>query len=971
MRALFRLLYREGESLNIRIMHRSNQVAYNRLLVYNADLFTDIDNLFRLYPTNSHHFYFTPIPRDGDIKTPGRIQTLFIDLDSKDFQDDFTYQHAIRKIERNLPPNARVASGNGYHYYWVLTAPIDADTHRRYEEALIHTFYADKSVKDLNRILRLPGSYNVKTSPPRYVTSEVFDVPPYDPAVFTELALDLHDRSESDREGAQFSDHHGSAAFQQEVIRFLAEHGDGFPDFADWVEVCLAAKSAGLSYDEIDLVFRGAATYNKEENQRRYESMQPDGRLTFGSLYHRARMLDQRALKVRLRDLGKTEHQASKTEHRSKKTEHLRAKTEQNTPKTEQPEHKTEQPHSKSYQDTPDGFLLSDLGNGQRMADQYAGKLRYVSVWRKWLFWNCHSWKVDVENRIQYLAKQTILDLYNNLPGIEDDKDRMTYQGFIKRSEHRSRLEAMVELTKSEPGVHIDYHDLDRASWKLCTGAGVVNLRTGQREEPNPADYITQRMAIDYDPDATCPQWLEFLHQIFKGNQSMLEFIQRAIGYSLTAETTERCLFILYGTGSNGKSTLVDTLLQMLGTYAAKTAFSTFLERKDDGSPRNDIAKLHNARFVAASESRKGAMFNEALIKELTGGVDKISCRFLYGEFFEYYPRYKIWLATNHKPRISGGDDGIWDRIRLIPFEVRFADDEKDPLLPGKLRAELPGIFNWAIEGCLKWQEEGLGMPPEVATATQTYRSDSDPIQRFLNETVVQREGCYVTVAELHKRYVEWCEEAGEKIAQINTFGRILSEKGMEKTVKKMDGKAKKVWANIDMRREGELLPEVTDYSGNLQNRPDQKDFIENTGNNGNRSVTGNQNDAFGNRQDADSHNEVTEVTEGYHDFTKLPPIPPSCTSFSKKLVTSSNLVTSKSSKGIQGLPNSEKRLPNQKDRLPQNNKVYLKQKGSSFKFGFDLSESDVIMQKIVQGMVPYSEEDQRILIEAGLLNEN
>jgi putative DNA primase/helicase len=207
-------------------------------------------------------------------------------------------------------------------------------------------------------------------------------------------------------------------------------------------------------------------------------------------------------------------------------------------------------------------------------------------------------------------------------------------------------------------------------------------------------------------------------------------------GYALTGDTREQVLFILYGTGANGKSTFLEVLRALLGEFARQTDFSTFLVRSSD-TVRNDLAKLAGARFVTAVEAEEGRRLDEALVKQLTGG-DRITARFLYKEFFEYDPQFKIFLATNHKPVIWSPGEAIWRRIRLIPFAVTIPEAEQDHTLVAQLCTELPGILRWAVQGCLAWQQEGLGIPEEVQQATAAYRQDMDALAGFLASCCVK-----------------------------------------------------------------------------------------------------------------------------------------------------------------------------------------------------------------------------------------
>jgi putative DNA primase/helicase len=235
-----------------------------------------------------------------------------------------------------------------------------------------------------------------------------------------------------------------------------------------------------------------------------------------------------------------------------------------------------------------------------------------------------------------------------------------------------------------------------------------------------------------FDPRAGCPQWLKFLNDIFGGENDLIGYVYRAVGYCLTGDTTEQVAFLCYGSGANGKSTFLDVLRYVLGDYAYNLPFSTF-ELKARSSIPNDVAALPRRRFVTALETNESAPLNEARLKLLTG-CDPVSARLLYREFFTFIPTAKFWLATNHKPEVVDDSPGFWRRIRLIPFLQQFVGDSADKDLLCKLKAEASGILRWALEGCLAWQREGLCLPNVVQAASQAYREENDHIGEFLDE---------------------------------------------------------------------------------------------------------------------------------------------------------------------------------------------------------------------------------------------
>jgi putative DNA primase/helicase len=308
---------------------------------------------------------------------------------------------------------------------------------------------------------------------------------------------------------------------------------------------------------------------------------------------------------------------------------------------------------------------------------------------------------------------------------------------------------------------------------------GTIDLQKRAYLRPHErGDLLTKRSRVPFIPSARCPTWEAFLFRVMDGNEDLVRFLQRAVGYSLTASTREQVLFLLWGSGANGKSTFMEILRLILGDYAMQAEFSTFL-KQDSEAVRNDIARLVGARLVAAVETESGLPLAEALVKQMTGG-DVVTARFLFKEYFEFRPTFKVWLAANHKPIIRGTDHGIWRRIRLIPFIVTIPENERDPDLGEKLKAELPGILAWAVKGCLDWQEQGLGVPEKVRSATAAFRDEMDVLGGFLTDLCVVENEATGKSAELYAAYKKWAEENGERVMSQKSLAMRLVERGFE-----------------------------------------------------------------------------------------------------------------------------------------------------------------------------------------------
>lgn len=338
----------------------------------------------------------------------------------------------------------------------------------------------------------------------------------------------------------------------------------------------------------------------------------------------------------------------------------------------------------------------------------------------------------------------------------------------------------MVSLAQSESGIPIPPSQMDTSHYLLSCQNGTIELKTGVLKQHDPQDFITKRLFVEYNPQAACPKWIEFLETIFNWNYDLIQFVQRAVGYPLTGDVSEQCFFLLYGTGANGKSVFLKTMTNLLCDYAQTADFETFLAKKNDGGVRNDIARMQGRRFISAIEAESGKRLSENLIKSLTGG-DAISARFLFAEFFDFSPIFKLWLAANHKPKINGTDHAIWRRIRLIPFAVTIPEDKQDRHLEEKLKAELPGILTWAVQGCLAWQRTGLQTPTEVRNATIGYREEMDSIGAFISDCCALLPDAKVQAGKLYEAYKKWAEENGEFILKQRDFGMRLSERGLER----------------------------------------------------------------------------------------------------------------------------------------------------------------------------------------------
>jgi putative DNA primase/helicase len=364
---------------------------------------------------------------------------------------------------------------------------------------------------------------------------------------------------------------------------------------------------------------------------------------------------------------------------------------------------------------------------------------------------------------------------------------------WARQSEMVSHLSAVAKVARTD--VAIAHEALDADPWLLNTQNGIVDLRNDAQRPHEREARMTKIAGTEMGNRYGCPTWVAFLTRIMGGDTEMVSFIQRVVGYCLTGSTREQCLFILYGNGSNGKSTFLDTLRAVMGDYAMHARAETFVRNSKGGIP-NDIAALRGARLVTASEPDQGEQLDEGLVKEMTGDA-AMTARFMRSEFFTFTPNFKVLLATNHRPIIRGTDNGIWRRIRLVPFTETIADHEKDRDLGAKLAAEAPGILAWGVQGCIEWQRIGLAPPAAVLDATQKYRDDMDLLSEFLSEK------CYFTGSvgntALYQAFSAWSVANGERPRSHKWLTRNLEDRGYTKDPSRTNGRG---WIGLSLRDE-------------------------------------------------------------------------------------------------------------------------------------------------------------------------
>jgi putative DNA primase/helicase len=439
---------------------------------------------------------------------------------------------------------------------------------------------------------------------------------------------------------------------------------------------------------------------------------------------------------------------------------------------------------------------LTDCANSKRLIYYFGKQFLYNHTAGKYFIWDGTRWAEDKTRKIWDYAQSTVRNIYQDAAICEDTELRKKLADFARSSENYSRIKAMIELTKNNQNIAVTNEDLDQNIWGLNLIDGTYDLKSFTLNDHNPADKITKLCNVTFNLQAKSPLWEKFLDRIFKGNQTLINFMARAVGYSLTGDISEQCFFLCYGGGANGKSTFLNAILYILGDYAKQTPFDTILI-KNGSSVRNDIAGLAGSRFVCAVEGEQGQRMAESVIKQLTGG-DKVSARKLYQEYFEYSPTYKLWLATNHKPVIRGTDNAIWRRVKLIPFNVEIPLSEQDKELSEKLKIEASGIFNWAITGLKEWSMKGLDFPDEVEYETSNYREEMDTLSNYFSERCLEGEKLEISSQQLFEDYSKWCNENGEQPLSQRALGLRLGERNYQ-SIRVAGGR--KGWKGIGLSR--------------------------------------------------------------------------------------------------------------------------------------------------------------------------
>jgi len=431
-----------------------------------------------------------------------------------------------------------------------------------------------------------------------------------------------------------------------------------------------------------------------------------------------------------------------------------------------------------------------DVRNARHFAGIFGGKLLYIHGLKKWLRWSDHRWILCDQCQEIEAAKQAaqalMIDATASL-AVDQDRGRLRVKEAVA-AHQISRIEAMLKLARSEPGMSAGKADLDANPTLLGVGNGIVDLKSAALIANRPDMLITRHCGACYDPAATCLRWLQFMDEVFAGDQATIDAVQRVLGYTLTGLNTEEIIVFCIGFGANGKSIFGNIINRIVGGYSKVAPHSLLAARRgDDHSARGDIAMLDGARLVSVNELPGGMQLDEQAVKALAGR-EAISARPLYGEFFTFDPRFTVWVRTNHRPIVKGDDDGIWRRIIVVPFRQKFEGAQCDKNLEGKLWAERDGILRWMIEGARQYLTAGnLRLSPAIIAEQGQYRSESDLLGEFLTDCTVTEPASRVLDKDLFSRWCSWCDGNGQRPGSKATFTQRLRERGF--TISRSNGK--------------------------------------------------------------------------------------------------------------------------------------------------------------------------------------
>jgi putative DNA primase/helicase len=461
-------------------------------------------------------------------------------------------------------------------------------------------------------------------------------------------------------------------------------------------------------------------------------------------------------------------------------------------------------PEKIDYAEIDVDYITTDSDTAKLFVSAYHRDIKYCKPLGGWHVWTGLRWKLDNPGLSELMWRFGV----EMRVGAATRTDKSGSNRLWRHAQYvlsETGITKILKLAGNDPRVLREPGDFDRSRELLNTLSGTINLSTGEVQKHRREDHITRLIDLSYDRAAKAPAWSKFLNRVIP-DRSLRDFLQTAIGHSATGDVSEHHFYILYGTGSNGKSTFIEALTSVLGDYAGKTSTDALLAKNTGGTATPDVANLKGKRFVTAEETEEGARLNESLVKSLTGG-DSITARYLNQNPFTFLPTHKLWLSTNHRPIIRGTDYGIWRRVKLIPFAEKIDGSEKDQKLPQKLQAERAGILAWIVAGAVRWHREGITVPKIVEDQTAAYRASMDRLSTFIDDRCIIGERYTVGKGELYKAYQEWAEDEGIHAEAKARFGQRLTERvdtsGAVITAQRA-GKGRWIWVGIGLTIDAE-----------------------------------------------------------------------------------------------------------------------------------------------------------------------
>lgn len=511
-------------------------------------------------------------------------------------------------------------------------------------------------------------------------------------------------------------------------------------------------------------------------------------------------------------------------------------------------------------------FNLTEMRNAERLLEFRGDDLRYVGPWEMWLTWDGKRWKLDedggalryAKENAQVMAAEADAAVKNAQTTVEEEieedaediasegkkrgrprkpkasdtaiatlKGSFAYKKWCEQSQGLRNLQNTLGIASVDESVALVHDQLDSNHFLFNVENCTIDLKTGKKQPQSRDDLITKVAAVKFNSKAKCPKWEKFVSEAMGGDKELVGYLKRFVGYSLTGSTEEQALVFFWGEGNNGKSTFLTTLYRIFGDYALRAARGLLFRTKHGGERHpTTLVSLHGKRFVTCSEIDENQELDEGLTKDLTGG-DPINARRMREDEWVFLPTHKLFLAGNHKPRITGTDKGIWRRNNLVPWTVTVADKDVNKKLGDELLKEAPGILNWCIEGCMEWQERGLDPPEAVIAATKEYRKEQDVLGQFFDERLVFEHEGQIARKLLREKYEDWCKELGHLPVGARKLGQALRSKGVtDGSVWDPErGQALDGWTGVRLARKKDLAERELRRRGEKMTKKERKIF--------------------------------------------------------------------------------------------------------------------------------------------------